>query len=374
MRALLLDAECRRASLADPAKMPASAVWANPVLRECDVAEPAISTPHDVIIRVACCGVCGSDLHCSEAGPDGHVAFGGPARLPVILGHEFAGTIVEVGGAVTRVSVGEVVTAESIWACWTCEECRAGHLNECVDGNLLGLTVNGALAPLVRVDSRHCYSIAPLVERHGAEKAWELGALLEPLGVAERGLNRAGAHADDRLVVVGAGPIGLAAIMLAKARGVTSIVAFDRLASRVALAEAAGARAFLARDGAIDDAAGGLFGGQRATLAVEAGGTTEAFDLAFASLGNRGRLLVLGRLPTRVAFDTNTLLSKSLTVIGSRGHAGADIFRTLIDRLTTGRLDPSAMITARFGFSQLLEAFAYARQGTGGKTLVRIDG
>ncbi len=194
----------------------------------------------------------------------------------------------------------------------------------------------------------------------------------EPLGVAYRGLMRAHLRADDRVAVVGVGPIGLATVVLARALGVTQIAAFDRNASRVALAEAAGARAFVADDGSLDDVLGEAFDGERATLAVEAGGTPGAFESAFASLGNRGRLLVLGRLPARVPLDTNTLLSKALTVIGSRGHAGADIFQTLIGRLADGSLDPSGLITGRFGFSQVQEAFAYARQGDGGKTLIRV--
>ena len=373
MRALVLEAELRAAvALSDAARLPASTVWADPALVEREVPEPRIAAPHDVIVSVACCGICGSDLHASQAGPDGHVLFGGSARLPVVLGHELAGTVLHAGSAVTHLAAGDVVTVESIWACWNCDECRGGYLNECRDGNLLGLTTDGGLAPLVRVDSRHCYSITSLVRRHGIDRAFELGALLEPLGVAYRGLVRAHFRADDRVVVVGVGPIGLATVMLARALGATQIAAFDRNASRVALAAAAGARAFVAEDGTLDHALSEAFDGERATLAVEAGGTPGAFDSAFASLGNRGRLLVLGRMPANVALDTNTLLSKALSVIGSRGHAGAGIFRTLIDRLADGSFDPSTIITGRFGFSQLQEAFAYARLGDGGKTLIRV--
>ncbi len=365
-------------NLADPAEVPASSVWVDPVLREEEVPEPQITHPYDVIVRVAVCGVCGSDLHCSHAGQDGYVSFGGPARLPVILGHEFTGTVTRVGNAVTNVAAGDRVTAESIWACWKCDECRAGHLNQCRRRELLGLTVNGALASSVLVDARHCYSIEPLVSRYGVDRALELGALLEPLGVARRALTRARVRADDRIVVVGTGPIGLGIIMLAREAGVTKIVAFDLIDSRVTMAEAAGARAFNVTSltqfrGGVDDAIRDAFGGQRASLAVEAAGTVEAFDTAFASLENRGRLLVLGRMPARVPLDTNALLSKALTLIGSRGHAGQGIFPELIRHVTDGPLDPSSLITARFGIHQLQEAFAHAREASGAKTLIRMD-
>jgi threonine dehydrogenase-like Zn-dependent dehydrogenase len=228
------------------------------------------------------------------------------------------------------------------------------------------------------VDARHCYSIEPLVRRYGLDRGLELGALLEPLGVARRALTRARVRADDRIVVVGTGPIGLGIIMLAREAGVTQIVAFDLIDSRVRMAEAAGARAFNVASltqfrGGVDDAIRDAFGGQRASLAVEAAGTVEAFDTAFAALENRGRLLVLGRMPARVPLDTNALLSKALTVIGSRGHAGEGIFRELIRHLTEGPLDPSALVTARFGIHQLQEAFAYAREASGAKTLIRME-
>lgn len=380
MKALVLHAERRgRVDLTDPAKAPASTVWVNPILRTDEAPEPQIVTPHDVIVRVAVCGICGSDLHCSYPGVDGYVSFGGPARLPVTLGHEFTGTVVAVGAAVTNVTVGDIVTAESIWACWKCDDCRAGHLNECQRVELLGLTVNGALAPLVRVDARHCYGIGALVRRYGCDRALELGTLLEPLGVAYRGLARAEFRSDDRVVVIGAGPIGLAVIMLAKAAGAPSVVAFDVIDSRVALAEAAGATAFhvgaLTGNGSgIEQAVTGAFGGQAASLSVEAAGTTEAFEAALASLANRGRLLVLGRMPAAVSFDTNGLLSKSLCVVGSRGHAGNGIFPSLIQKVASGALDPSPLITARFGFSEIFEAFAHARESFGAKTLVRVEG
>jgi hypothetical protein len=379
MRAFVLHAERRgRLDLEDPAQAPASTVWANPVLRIEDVPEPRIEAPHDVIVRVATCGICGSDVHCAQPGRDGYVSFGGPARLPAVLGHEFAGTVERVGNAVDNVAPGDVVTAESMSACWRCDECRAGHLNECRRIELLGLTMNGALAPLVRVDARHCYNVEAIVRRYGWQRGIELSALMEPMGVAWRGLTRARFTQVDRVVVLGAGPIGLAVILLAKAAGAAHVIAFDLTESRVTLARAAGATAFnlgVLTDGevSVEKAIRTALGSASASLAVEAGGTPEAFHAAFASLANRGRLLVLGRMPARVPLDTNALLSRSLEVIGSRGHAGGSIFSTLIDKVADGAIDPAPLITARFGFPQLPEAFAHASKGTGGKTLISLE-
>ena len=353
-------------------------MWAHPVLGEDEVPEPQIEHPQDVIIRVAYCGICGTDLHCSQPAANGMVSFGGAARFPVVLGHEFTGTIVRTGTAVTSLAVGDLVAAESVSACWECTECRAGHLNECERGELLGLTVNGAMAPLVRVDARHCYAIGRLADRYGRDQALRVGTLIEPLGVAHRGLTRAALRTDDRLVVVGLGPIGLGVIQLAKAAGVAQIVAFDPLESRVALARAAGADACTLasmheRNTSPTAVVIDRFGA-RASLVVEAAGTTDAFELAFAALGPRGRLLVLGRMPERVPFDTNRLLSSALTVIGSRGHAGADAFGAVINKIADGVIDPSPLLTACFDFADAQAAFAHARSGSGAKTIVRVEG
>lgn len=374
MKALVLSGD--RRSNKDPTRTPASTVWANPRLTLEDVPEPMVQTPHDVVVRVVCCGVCGSDLHCSASGPDSFVTFGGPANLPTVLGHELAGTVAAKGSAVSHLSVGEAVTAESIVACWRCAECLAGHLNECRQANLLGLTVNGAFTEFVRVDARHCYSIERLVRQHGPAQAFAIGALFEPMGVALRGLKRAGFTPADRLAVVGLGPIGLGVIILARLAGVTQVVGFDINESRVQIARSFGATCFSlspSADGDIAAVTRTVCGEQGASLVVEAAGTKSGFEAAFAALANRSRLLVLGRMPGRVPLDTNQLLTTSTSVIGSRGHAGYGIFPELIERAATGEFDPTVLISSRFPFSDWTEAFAVARTQSGTKTLITME-
>jgi threonine dehydrogenase-like Zn-dependent dehydrogenase len=351
---------------------PGSRIWRDPRLSVRPTAPAQVRDPFDIVVTVSHCGICGSDLSCAHAGPDGYMRFGGPARAPVVLGHEFTGRIVALGDAVTGFAPGEMITAESIWACHDCPQCRDGHFNECQGGiELLGLTVDGAFAPTVRVDARHAYSIEPLVDRLGCDRALEVGTLLEPLGNAHRGLSRARLVASDRLVVVGAGPIGLGAVALARQAGVREIVVVERSHDRRALAMALGAGFAASELG--DPAAGRLWDGQGATLAVEAAGTEAALRTAAGCLGPRGRLLALGRMPESVTTDQNRFMSLGLEVIYSRGHAGYGIFPHLIDAIATGALDISPLITARFPFSKILAAFDHARSGAGGKTIVRLE-
>lgn len=357
----------------------ASQVWRDPVLSIEHVAEPSISTPNDIIVETFTCGICGSDLHCSEAGPDGFVTFGGQANLPIVLGHEFVGRVVAVGLNVKTLQKDDLIAAESISACWNCTECLDGHLNECKAINLVGLTVNGAFAPYVRLDARHCFSIHELVGTLGLEVAKQVGAILEPVGVAYKGIIRkAKVRAGETVAVFGLGPIGLMSTILAFYAGASSVIGFDLLDERVALAGRLGAKAFnintLEGNGlSAEDVVLELTKGRGAEVAVEAAGASFAFDYALASLAARGRLLVLGRMPEPLLIDINNMMSRSIDIISSRGHAGYKIFPTLINLLATGAIDINPVITNHFNFSEVLEAFAHARLGNDGKILINLE-
>jgi threonine dehydrogenase-like Zn-dependent dehydrogenase len=353
-------------------------MWRDPVLSIENVPEPSISKPNDIIIQTLSCGICGSDLHCSEAGPDGFVTFGGQAKLPVILGHEFVGRVVSVGRNVKTLQKDDLITAESVSACWECAECLDGHLNECKAINLVGLTLNGAFAPYVCVDARHCFSIHGLVETLGHEVSCQVGAILEPIGVAYRGIiKKAKVCPGETVAIFGLGPIGLMSTIVAFYAGASSVIGFDLLDERVALAKRLGAKAFniselkdglSARDVVLE-----LTKGRGVTVAVEAAGASSAFDYALSVLASRGRLLVLGRMPEPLLIDINNIMSSSIDIISSRGHAGYGIFPTLINLLATGAIDISQVITNHFNFTDVLQAFTHARLGNDGKILVNLN-
>ena len=232
--------------------LPANHVWRHPHLGVTTVPVPSIREPDDVILEVISTSICGTDLHISESDEADYVRFSGNAKLPVIIGHEFVGRVVEKGSQAPELDAGHVVAVESIQSCKTCSSCRNGDLNQCQRVELLGLTVDGALARYVRVKAHHCHRIDALIEKYGFRFGTEIGTLLEPVGCAFNGLfvgpggnQWPGVKPSDHVVVLGAGPIGLAAIALARAMGASSITAFDQTDERVALAKALGAhRAF----------------------------------------------------------------------------------------------------------------------------------
>lgn len=366
MRAVSLDATLR--------PRPTGTQWAGLRLSTERVPAPVIQAPDDVLVAPLWVGLCGSDHHLCEQDAEGYTRFPGPARPPIVLGHELSGKVVALGADVQNVRLGERVAAESIEACFTCPPCLGGHLNECEHAELVGLSRDGALAPLIRLKARHVYSIEPMVEALGEERGMEVGTLLEPLGVAFKGLyvEAGGVTERDVVVVFGLGPIGLLAVALALSEG-ARVMGFDLDEERCALARTLGAEvanAMVLGENPLSprELIHSRFG-RGGTLAVDATGDDRVFELALDALDARGRLVYLGRTASRVSFDCNPALSKGLRVFFSRGHAGYGIFETLIQRLASGSLVLDRIVTRRVDFEGAVEAL---RTPGAGKTLVRV--
>lgn len=357
-----------------------NALWKHPNLSFEDIPQP-IPSWNDVIIEVIACGICGSDLHCIETDESGYMLFSGPARLPVILGHEFTGRVVEVGRDVKDIQCGQIVAAESVQACFHCSTCLSGHLNQCENIELVGLTVNGALAPYVKVKAAHCYSIDPILERYGSEIGSVTGTLLEPLGCAYNALfiNGSGLRPTDRIAIFGAGPIGLSFIALARSVGVSLIIAFDLIDERVELAKALGADAAFNTNQLSDNGLSlkqvidQISEGMGVTIAVEASGSTQVFAPAISVLAARGTLIYVGRASSLIPFDPNLLVSNALHIIGSRGHAGYNIYPALIQLIAQGKLNLGSFITAGFSFKDSIQGIQQACQRRDGKVIIHLD-
>jgi threonine dehydrogenase-like Zn-dependent dehydrogenase len=336
-----------------------------------------------VLIRVRCCGVCGSDVHCCEADEEGYVRFSGPAAFPVVLGHEFAGEVVAVGAGVTGTAAlrpGDLVTAESVRWCGLCESCRSGNPNQCAEAELMGLSAPGAMAGYVSVDQRFCWRLDALGEALGDDRlACELGALVEPIGcaynalfVAGRGL-RPGAYVS----IHGAGPIGLAALLLARAAGAAKVFVFDPSASRNALASALGAdyaagAPELRRQGTSPaQVVREMTGGHGADVQVEAAGAAaETLPEIQRSFAPNGTMVYVGRADNAAAVDFNPLVTQANHISGSRGHAGHGIFPSVIRLLAGGRVPFHRMITSRYPLGRAADAVARAAARDEGKVLV----
>lgn len=376
MKALLLEAEYEPKQGRRSDCSAGSDIWRYPRLSVAEVSDPSLTADDDVIVRVRVTGICGSDVHCVESDEEGYIRFSGPAVLPRVLGHELSGEIAAVGPAVKKLRVGQAVAAESIEACFSCGRCRAGHLNVCENVQLIGLTLDGSFGPYVRLRAGHVYPIDSIIKTHGTDEGFELASLLEPVGVAYNAILKSPVGPGDRVVVFGAGPIGLGIVALSKMFGATVHV-FDLMEERVRLASNMGADTSInignlstdvTPSRVVSDLGGGL-----ATKVFDATGDARIFSFGLDCLAGKGDLVYVGRTSRAVSFDSNVIVSKELRVIGSRGHAGYNIFPTLIEWIGGGRLDLAPMITARYPFSRVLQAFEQAKLQVDGKIVVKAD-
>ena len=335
----------------------ASAAYRHPKLVPGERPDPSPG-PHEVLIAVQTVGVCGSDTHCYETDDEGYVIFSGPARFPEVLGHEYAGEIVAVGAEVRHLRPGMLVAAEGMLYCGVCEACRKGLFNQCPSLDMVGFSSPGAYADYIVAHEKHCWSVDGVAEHLGDRRAaLERAALIEPTGCSYNGMFvvAGGLKPGSHVAVWGCGPIGLAAIALARVAGAATVAAFDVSPARVEVARRLGADVALdLRDGAdAAEAVRELTRGWGADMVVEAAGaavhTMPAIERALAPAGT---VVYLGRTGERAPVMLDELVSGASRIVGARGHAGGGVFPNIIRLMERGLLDLSPMITTRMGLHE----------------------
>jgi alcohol dehydrogenase len=322
-----------------------------------DVADPVLLADTDAIVRVETAAICGADL-----GPlHGHVP---GFEYGTILGHEFAGIVVEVGPAVTVVRPGDRVVNMSLVADGTCPACRAGRTTQCSGRALFGYSgvyprLDGAQADLVRVPHADTV-LSPLPESVSNEAAVFLA---DNLPTAYDAVIRGETKPSDLVCVVGLGAVGLMAVMVALDIGAT-VYAVDGVETRRALAAGLGAHVLEPREAR--DAISAQTDGLGADVVVEAAGSPGALDAALDLARGRGMVSVVGaHFEPDYPLDNGRMFAKELTMrwsIGdSLGHR-----RHLIEMISEGRLDPPAVVTHRMPLADAAEAYRLfdAREAT----------
>ncbi len=306
-----------------------------------DVPEPRAASG-EVVVEVAACGLCGSDLHEYLHGPvyipkTAHPLTG--VVPPVTLGHEFAGRVAEVGPGVAGLRPGDRVAVNPCLTCGECRWCRTGRPNHCARLGTLGLSRDGALAPLVAVPAAGCHALPP-------EVGDEEGAVVEPLAVAVHAYRRARLAGGERVAVLGAGPIGLLVLQVARARGAAWLAVIEPREERRRLARALGA------DVGIDPGAGDparavdeLTGGERAEVVFECVGGGPAFATAVRTAGKAGRVVLVGLTPGTVSLSALQLLAHEKEILGSSAYV--DEFPEAIGLLAERRVRVEPLVTGR---------------------------
>ena len=322
----------------------------------------------DVLIKVGACGVCGSDLHAIGRDAEGYSTFASHVKLPVILGQEFSGEVVEVGKNVTNTKVGDIISVEQIRWCGTCRVCRTGMFNQCENLEETGLSCDGAFAEYALVPQKYVCVINDIAERLGDKQAaFEAGALAEPTCVAYSGIqiNSGGIKPGSNVAIFGVGPIGLASVELARAFGAAKIFVFNTNPARDYLAKAMGAdyvfnpRTLKEQGTSAGEVVLDLTNGIGAGTIVEATGNfSEVYPEIMKCIGIGAHIVQLGIGAKPAIFDTMPLLRKNAHIIGSLGQAGSDIFPSVLRLMASGRIDMRKMITGRFKLDDVSRAIA----------------
>jgi threonine dehydrogenase-like Zn-dependent dehydrogenase len=285
-----------------PPTMPAAVYREKGRLEVVDVETPAVG-PHDVLLEVSHCGVCGSDLHFVLEG------WGTP---DAIEGHEYTGTVAAVGDEVTRWTVGQPVVAGPSRRCGECGPCRAGRPSLCLNREDVG--TGGYQGAFARYSLTHEDEVLALPDGLSLRQA----ALAEPLAVALHGITQARVEPDHRVIVFGAGPIGALTTAALAASGVTDLTVVEPSPTRQALASAVGATRIVAPDELGEPGwHPGHLVDEPYDRALECSGNRAAMEQALAQLGRMGRLVLVGAGIDAPRFDANRIMLNELEVTGA---------------------------------------------------------
>jgi (R,R)-butanediol dehydrogenase / meso-butanediol dehydrogenase / diacetyl reductase len=329
-----------------------AAVWhGKKDIRVETVPVPPSPQPGWVKIKVAWCGICGSDLHEYLAGPI-FIPVGTPHPLTgkqgsVILGHEFTGTVVEVGEGVANVKVGDMVAPDACQHCGECVTCRAGKYNVCEKLAFTGLANDGAFAKFVNVPAELCYVLPEGVSP-------EAGAVIEPLATGFKAVREAGTILGETVVVIGAGTIGLGTMMAAKAAGAAKVIVLEMSSARTAKAKECGADVVInPKECDAVAAIKAMTGGSGADVSFECVGNKFTGPLAVDVIRNAGRAIIVGIFEEPSSFNFFSLSGTDKRVIGTLAYTLSD-FKGVAALLASGQLKAESLITGRIGLEDIM--------------------
>ncbi len=316
-----------------------------------DWPEPS-PAPDEVKLKVAASGICGTDIHIINGR--------WPCRPPVVLGHEFCGTVAEVGRLVKRFKPGDrVVAANPARTCGMCRHCRGGNAFMCLERISAGYMIDGAFAQYLCIAGQQCHHLPDNV-------SFRQAVLGEPLSVAVRAvIERSEVHSGDLVLISGPGCIGLLSMLIAKLEGAKVIVAgVAKDTRRLELARALGAD--LVVDASSQDlleVVKSLSKGDGADLVYECAGATASLDLCLDAVRKAGTVVQAGVYPGRVETELNRVVMKELRFIGTYGYVWKS-WRRSLRLLSEGRVNAEALVSHEFPLSRFEDAFRTA-QGLG---------
>lgn len=328
-----------------------------------EVETPAC-TPDGILVRVSACAVCGTDV---KALRHGHQM----VKPPIILGHELAGTIVEVGEQVNGYYDSERVTVASAVPCGRCYYCQRGQTTVCQNILDIGSTWNGAFAEYLLVPPAAVRNACVNKIPDGVSAA--AVALTEPLACCLNAQEMLQVGVGDTVLIIGCGPIGCLNAMLARARGAARIIMANRSAPRLKMAGATGADQYVnTSEEDLKERVLSSTDGRGADVVIVACASAEAQEQSIELAAPRGRLNFFGGLPrgsTAIAFNSNRLHYEEMTLVGNHGSTPYQNYKAL-QLIASGQVDTEKIITHRFKLAEIEKAVTTAEKKEGLKVLV----
>jgi len=300
-----------------------------------DFAVPTVQ-PDEVLVRVRACGICGSDVH----GMDGS---SGRRIPPIVMGHEAAGEIAQLGSGVADWQAGDRVTFDSTISCGECWFCEHGKINLCENRRVLGVSCSeyrrhGAFAEFVAVPRRILYRLPDNL-------TFEQAAMVEAVSVAVHAVRRTPLDDDAVALVVGTGMIGLLVVQALRAAGCEHVIAVDPEENRLQLATKLGAtHAIKADDAALHEKILALTGGRGADAAFEVVGLPQTVKTAIASVRKGGSVTLVGNLKPQVDLPLQAVVTREITLIGTCASAGE--YPECLELIASGKINVTEFISA----------------------------
>ena len=344
-----------------------SRVWRNPRLKIEDVPVPKPG-PGEVLVEVKACGICGSDVHMAQADQEGYIWYPGLTGFPCTLGHEMAGVVVEGGpGALDKQTNkpfkgGEWICPEEMLWCGSCKPCADGWPNHCERLDEIGFNVEGAFTRYIVLPARVLWSLDPLRESYGDEEVFKLGSMVEPTSVAynaviERG---GGIRPGDSVVILGGGPVGLAACAVLKRQGAARVILSEPEQSRTGIARRLGADFVInPQQESLADRVLEITRGMGAAIYLEATGLPTAVYPEIERCIWEGRTLnstvvVVARADAKIPVTGEVLQVRRARIVGSQGHSGHGTFPRVISSMAAG-MNMLPMITKTIALEEVPE-------------------
>jgi (R,R)-butanediol dehydrogenase/meso-butanediol dehydrogenase/diacetyl reductase len=316
-----------------------------------EIAEPELTGDDQVKVRIQAAGICGSDLwlYTDAPIPDElrHPAFGESG--PHVLGHEFAGQVVAVGQQARGVRIGDLVAVRPLVADQTCPACLRGETNLCATRGVMGVSGGGGGF------SDWVVAAADQVHLLPAHLTAESGALVEPLATSWRTVSSAMLTGSERVVVVGAGPIGLGVLLCLQARGCRDVLVSDPRANRRATAAALGVSTVDPLTENLPEVVNEWTAHEGADVVFDcAGAPGDVMSTELSMLRQGGALVVTAQFHTQITIDPAEFSNGAKRIVGSFAYTAED-FDAVIAAMADGRLDPSSMITARIDLESVID-------------------